>query len=238
MKKLLVLAAASAVLLCSCVSAPVAKGAGVKNDTGKAHVVDYKGSDLGADIPGWIMDAATGNYKNVKKAIGIDDDEKVWVISNRGTSLDFLKEWTDQMDARSQIASAIEQSIGDGIKADSMLTEEDKERAIQRVSLRMTDITLNGLDKRTDYWTYVYLKDKGSKKQTYFYNYYVVFTMPEAMWQKQLKVAMDDLSTYDDKSPNLRASIEASLNETLGIPAPAKDSDVADVPSNVEYEFE
>ena len=247
MKKFLVVTtAAIALVLTSCASAPKQdlKGAGVEVSTRKAQIIDYKGSDLGADIPGWIQDAALGNYKNVKKALSLGDDTHVWVVSNRGKSYDFLKEWTDQMDARAQIASAIEQSIGDGIKGDSNLTEDEKERAIQRVSLRMTDITLNGLDKLTDYWTYVRLPKPGVKNPkseddySMFYNYYVIFTMPESLWQKQLKIAMDDLATYDDKSPNLRSSIESALNESLGITAPEAKDNVPEVEGTVEYDFE
>ncbi|MCR4741782.1 MAG: hypothetical protein K5866_02770 [Treponema sp.] len=247
MKKLLVVAAAAiALVLTSCASAPKSnlKGAGVEVATKKAQIIDYKGSDLGADIPGWIQDAALGNYKNVRKALNLDEDTHIWVVSNRGKSLEFLKEWTDQMDARSQIASALEQSIGDGIKADSNLTEEEKEQAIQRVSLRMTDITLNGLDKLTDYWTYVNMvkpgvtKAKSADDYVQYYNYYVVFYMPESDWQKQKKIAMDDLSTYDDKSPSLRSSIENALNDSLGITAPEAAANVPEAEGTVEYDFE
>ena len=69
MKKFLVVTtAAIALVLTSCASAPKQdlKGAGVEVSTRKAQIIDYKGSDLGADIPGWIQDAALGNYKNVK----------------------------------------------------------------------------------------------------------------------------------------------------------------------------
>lgn len=256
MKKLLVVvAAAAAVLLISCGSTPKSdlKGAGAEMKAGKAQIMDYKGSDVGADIPAWVTEAAAGgNQKIVKKALGLEEDDKIWVVSARGKTLSFLREWTDQMDARSQIASGIEQTIGDAVKgvyggsSDGENEEADVKQALDRAGIRMTDITLEGLEKYTDYWTYARLKKPEVKKVTsdadynYFYNYYVVYTMKESVWQKQLKSAMKDMPDNDEKSSALRDSVEALLNEHLKVPAKqANDTNaVADVPEDVEYDFE
>ncbi len=214
----------AAVLLTSCVTtSPDIKGTGAELAVNKPVIIDYKGAALGADIPGWVTDAANGDNEAVKASLKLNG-KKIWVLTNTGDDLDMLKLWTDQVDARAQIASGIEQTVADLITAEmnaKQADESSKQKMVDEFSSRVTNITLQGLDKHTDYWTYTRRVKTGVKKpktdDDYIegYTYLVVFTMDEALFQQQLEAAFSDVEDNDNQSELLREVVTSQLANKL-----------------------
>jgi len=228
MKKIITVMAAlsAAFMLASCASKGI-EGKGVKLAAGRPEIIDYKGQAFGSDIPGWVIDAADGETKEVQKALKLKG-QKVWILQNDGTDLDMLKLWTDQIDGRSQIASAIEQTVGDLISAELDASQEntsaaDKAMYVNEFSTRMTNLTLQGLDKVTDYWTKTRTLKTGVKKAksdadyTYKYTYLVVFAMDEDMFETQVQAAFADIDDNDEQSAMLRDIVTSKLKERVDI---------------------
>lgn len=227
MKKIITILAVlmAALLLTSCTTtADDIEGTGVELSVNKPEIIDYKGQAFGSDIPGWVLDASDGNNKAVAKALGLDG-KKVWILQNDGKDLDMLKLWTDQIDGRSQIASGIEQTIADLITAEMSATEADeatKQQMVDEFSSRVTNLTLQGLEKETDYWTRTRTLKDGVKARnateadyTYKFTYLVVFTMDEDLYAKQIDEAFADVGNNDDQSAMLREVVTAQLKEKL-----------------------
>ncbi|MBC6712829.1 hypothetical protein [Treponema sp. Marseille-Q3903] len=226
-KNVIVLSVLSALLVTlsfSCASKGM-QGSGVELNTNKPVIIDYKGAAFGADIPGWVLDAANGDTKNVAKALKLNK-QKVWILQNTGDNLDVLKLWTDQVDGRAQISSGIEQTVGDLITAELKgrqigTTEIDK--FVDEFSTRMTNVTLQGLNKVTDYWTKTKTLKSGLKKAksdddyVYAYTYLVVFSMDEAVYEKQLNTALNDIDTNNEQSALLRDIVTSKLKERTDI---------------------
>ena len=214
-----------AVLFVSCASTGV-KGTGFDMQVNKPVIIDYKGQAFGSDLPGWVLDAADGNTKNVQKALKLTDS-KVWILQNNGQDLDMLKLWTDQVDGRAQIASGMEQSVADLITAELEATENidnaEKEKQVKEFSMRMSNITLNGLEKVSDYWTKTRTLKQGLTKAKsdadfeYKYTYLVVFSMDEKLYDKQLRAAMNDIDANDDQSIKLREAITRKLENEIDV---------------------
>lgn len=228
MKKLITVAVAAlaTLMLASCASKSI-DGKGVRLTAGRPEIVDYKGQSFGADIPSWVIDAVDGDTKEVQKALKLKG-QKVWILQNDGTDLDMLKLWTDQIDGRSQIASAIEQTVGDLISAEldasqENTTEAEKAMYVNEFSTRMTNLTLQGLDKVTDYWTRTRTLKTGVKKAksdadyTYKYTYLVVFSMDEDMFDAQVKAAFADIDDNDEQSAMLRDIVTAKLKDRVDV---------------------
>lgn len=228
MKKIMIILAVlmAAVLLTSCTTtADDIEGTGVDLATNKPEIIDYKGQAFGSDIPGWVLDASDGNNKAVAKALGLDG-KKVWILQNDGQDLDMLKLWTDQIDGRSQIASGIEQTIADLITAEMNAQEADtasKQQMVDEFSSRVTNLTLQGLEKETDYWTRTRTLKVGVKKPesendyVYKYTYLVVFTMDQDLYESQIDAAFEDVGNNDDQSAMLREVVTAQLKNKLEI---------------------
>lgn len=229
MKKIMIILAVllAAVLLTSCTTtADDIEGTGVDLSANKPVIVDYKGQAFGSDIPGWVLDASDGNNKAVAKALGLTG-KKVWILQNDGQDLDMLKLWTDQIDGRAQIASGIEQTVADLVTAEMSASEADtatKQQMVDEFSSRVTNLTLQGLEKETDYWTKTRTLKEGvkAKKATaadysYKYTYLVVFTMDEDLYAQQIDAAFADVGNNDDQSQLLREVVTTQLKEKLEI---------------------
>lgn len=229
MKKLMIVFAIlmAAVFLTSCTStAKDIEGTGVDLAANKPTIIDYKGQAFGSDIPGWVLDASDGNNKAVAKALKLDG-KKVWILQNDGQDLDMLKLWTDQIDGRAQIASGIEQTVADLVTAEMSASEADtatKQQMVDEFSSRVTNLTLEGLEKETDYWTQTQTLKPGVKAKkataddyTYKFTYLVVFTMDEDLYEKQIDAAFADVGNNDDQSQLLREVVTTQLKEKLEI---------------------
>lgn len=212
----------AAVMLSSCASKKI-DGKGVVLNANKPEIIDYKGQAFGSSIPGWVLDASDGNTKNVANALNLKG-KKVWILQNDGDDIDILKLWTDQIDGRAQISSSIEQTVGDLIIAEMntmQATESEKTKKSDEFSTRMSNITLQGLDKVADYWTRTRTLKTGVKKAksdsdyNYKFTYLVVFAMDEKQYAAQVDAALKDVDENDEQSVLLRELVSAKLKEKV-----------------------
>lgn len=212
----------AAVMLSSCASKKI-DGKGVTLNANKPEIIDYKGQAFGSSIPGWVLDASDGNTKNVANALNLKG-KKVWILQNDGDDIDILKLWTDQIDGRAQISSSIEQTVGDLIIAEMntmQATESEKTKKSDEFSTRMSNITLQGLDKVADYWTRTRTLKTGVKKAksdsdyNYKFTYLVVFAMDEKQYAAQVDAALKDVDENDEQSVLLRELVSAKLKEKV-----------------------
>ena len=201
------------------------KGKDAVMNTGIPEVIDYKGKALGSEIPAWVKAVSDGAIRKVYKSLEIDQGEdKIFVLYNKGSDLDFLKTWTDQVDARAEVASAIEQTVAQTVQSELNATQTDvqtKERKAKIYSAAMTNLTLNGLMKEADYWiktrtpkTDVQTAEKSSDYDIE-YTYYVVFSINKYNFDRQLNAAMDDIPDNDDQTKFLKEVLTTKLKDSI-----------------------
>lgn len=166
MKKIAFVLCVSAALVCfGCASTPKSK---LKDATGKVEVIEHKGTAWGAEQPGWVL-------------------------TKKGKSLDFLKTWTDQVDARADIAASINQSVIDFVKGQEFGSEEEMNQVIEHISGRFSEASLNGLVRETDWWSKTRQLAEGSEYYVTQYNYMVIYSMDDELFEKHIKDAYKDL---------------------------------------------
>ncbi|MBO5289772.1 MAG: hypothetical protein J6B11_10335 [Spirochaetales bacterium] len=192
---------------------------------GIPEVIDYKGKALGSDVPAWVKAASDGAFRKIYKSLEIDmAEDKIFVLYNKGNDLDFLKTWTDQVDARAEVSAAIEQTVAQTVESELKVIQADtqtKERKAKIYSASMTNLTLNGLMKEADYWIKtrtpkVDVKNPESASDyTIEYTYYVVFSINKANFDRQISSAMDDVSDNDDQTKFLKSVLTQKLKESI-----------------------
>lgn len=165
----------------------------VKNVSGTTEVLEHKGTRWGVPQPSWVsVVLSTPNQKTLSKELGID--KHIWVLERSGENLDFLQNWVDQVDARAEIAASLKQAVGDTVRA-SLKAEspEAVEKELERYSSRAALISLAGLNKETEWWTRT--RTRLDKKSDYEiqYNYLVIYSLDEKLYQKQIQEAFKDL---------------------------------------------
>lgn len=181
-------------ILAGCTSTPK-----VKKMYGEVQVLEHKGSRFGLAQPEWVSIVLDSpNQKTLTKALGID--KHIWVVTRTGPNLDFLQQWTDQIDARSEIAASIKQGISDYVGAKMEGEPEDSvEKTIARYSERAAMITLTGLNKETEYWTKTRSQLEKKAEPIIEYNYMVIYSLDEKLYQDQIKMVLDDFSNFNNE---------------------------------------
>ena len=205
MKKVgLVSAVLAVALFAGCASAPK-----VKDVSGPTEILEHKGTAWGTPQPEWVGTVlSTPNQKTLSKELGIN--KHIWVLTKSGKNLDFLKTWVDQVDARAEIAASIKQGVADFVGAQLSGDDTDVEEQVERYSARAEMVTLSGLNKETDWWSKT--RSRVDKKSDYVeqYNYMVVYSLDEDLYQKQIKNAYKDLN--DETTQKL---VEYLMNYTM-----------------------
>lgn len=236
MKKLLVLAAvvSAALSFMSCGSTENVTKLEYTGETPK--VINHKGLGFGMEAtPNWVMDVL-GNQTNQKalgKSLGMTDS-KIWVVYGSGPNLEFLRTWIDQVDARAEIASSIQQTISDKVKAVQEGSKDgnsaEVKSAVERVSSRLSLVTVSNLEKNQDWWTLTRrLKAGGNKKnaEDYIeeYNYLVIYSMPMDSFEKQMKDSLNQVldGVGTEMSQKIRELVMDEITESSGV-APKNDS--------------
>lgn len=203
------------------------KGKAPKMEAGRPVVIDYQGQSTGSEIPGWVQAISDGSQKKVRKSLDISEGDAIFILQNKGNDLDFLKTWTDQVDMRAEIASSIEQTVGQTVIAELDAKQKDKqtkERAAKLYSSTMTNLTLNGLTKEAYYWIKTRTLKPGVKKAkkesdyTDEYTYFVVYSIKESLYNLQLKKALDDVEDNDDQTVFLKSVLTEKLTQTILMP--------------------
>ena len=187
----------TAIIYVSCASTPKLKDA-----TPEVEIVEHKGTAWGVVQPDWVSKVIGNvNQKDLRKALGLTD-KKIWVLTRSGTDLEFLQNWVDQVDARAEIAAAINQRIEDTVTAE--LTGADSRidsKTIERISHRAANVNTAGLEKETDWWTKTrqlnidIKKAKDDSDYKYQYNYLVIYSMNEDLFRKQLNISLENIKT-------------------------------------------
>ena len=167
-------------------------------------------------------------------------EQQIFVFSNQGTDLEFLKTWTDQVDVQRQVANSFSIAVGQSANAvfqGSSGDENKKKMAIDQTIKALSAIEMNGLLKESQYWIQ-FRKPKQGMKVTkkspdsaydYYYEYYVVFVMNRSIYEAQLNAALNGIQDNASETVLLKKALSENLR------APLLDKAVD---PNVEYSFD
>lgn len=90
-----------------------------KQASSDSELVDWQGKEVGiksTELPSWLRAVALGNKEDVKKDLKVEDKKMIFVLTRSGDDLDFLKAWVDQIDARSEVAAALETTVAQTVQ--------------------------------------------------------------------------------------------------------------------------
>ena len=207
----------------------------------KIEIVNRPGIALGTEVPGWVVAVLEGDNKKIAKSLKFDLDEvQIFVFSNQGPDLEFLKTWTDQVDVQRQVANSFSVAVGQSANAVFQGASGDqnkKQMAIDQTVKALSAMELNGLLKEAQYWMQFRKPKQGvkiTKKSTdadydFYYEYYVVFTMNRKVYEKQLAAALNGVEDNASETILLKKALSENLRAPLTDKAPDK---------SVEYKFD
>ncbi len=196
----------------------------ISRPTVKIERMDWQGASIGSEPPVWLEAVVNGDVNSVAKALNVDSSKyKVFVLNNSGKTLDFVKVWTEQVDAVSEVAGSMSRVVGQTVKAQLQGTDEEVSKAVEQAVTVASSVELIGLEKKAQYWvktrrvkTGVQTPQSDSDYESPIYTYYVVYIMENSVFDKSLKSAMDrGISDNTDQSNVLKQIITSCLAKTL-----------------------
>ena len=198
-----------------------------KDQKVKIEIVNRPGMALGTDIPSWVEAVLEGDNKSIAKSLKIDlKEQQIFVFSNQGTDLEFLKTWTDQVDVQRQVANSFSMAVGQSANAvfqGASGDENKKKMAIDQTIKALSAMEINGLLKESQYWIQ-FRKPKQGMKVTkkspdsayeYYYEYYVVFTMNRELYETQLEAALNGVEDNASETVLLKKALSQDLRQPL-----------------------
>lgn len=203
------------------------KGPNAKMAVNRPQVIDYQGATLGKEIPEWVDVLLEGNNAAVEKKLGLSG-VKTFIVEANGPNLDMLKSWTDLVNIETEVAGQIERQVAQTVQA-TMAGMEDAgeaevQKAIDMYAVSAKNVTINGLEKKAQFWVETQQIKPGLKKaknpSDYIvrYTYYVVYCCDAKLFEKQMKAAMDDVEDNTKYADVLRQkTTDALVNQiTVG----------------------
>ena len=186
----------------------------VKNVSGTTEILEHKGSRYGQPIPSWVTVALnTPNQEVLKKELGID--KHIFVFEKTGNNLDFLQDWVNKVDARAGIVASIKEVTASATHTQSKdESSEIIDKGAKNISQSATLEGLAGLNKETEWW--MKTRNRSDKNSDYIisYNYIVIYSLDEKLYQKHIIKANNELENYTDEE---KAEYIRKVNELTEI---------------------
>ena len=199
----------------SCVSTPKADSPKSAIKGFHAELTDWQSASVGGSVPEWVSAVLDANSEDaVRSLLKKPKGYRIWTVNNQGENLDALRTLTDNFDVQARVASSISQNVAqeaqriqkvDGATNEAKITEQ----AAAVASMVTTNLTLNGLERVTSYWTKYYMADKDGKpvagesgKEKY--HYIVVMGMEGERFNAQLDAAMKKINENTSEDEYLR----------------------------------
>ena len=203
------------VVMSSAFAKPKSKGAKAAVKGLHAEYTDWQGAAFGAEIPKWVAAVATASSEDeIRNLLDKPKGYRVWAIQSEGQNLDALKLLTDNFDIQAQVGASISQNvarIADRVQASEGATENAQitEQTAKIVDMVTTNLTLNGLERISSYWSKYFMANKKGKpvdgdsgKERY--SYVVVMGMEGDRFNAQLDAAMAKIKENTSEDDYLR----------------------------------
>lgn len=180
-----------------------------------SEFTDWQSASTGGSIPEWVEAVLNSDSEDtIRELLKKPKGYRIWALNNQGENLDALKMLTDNFDIQTMVASSISQNVAQD--AERILIAEgatDKAKIAEQsaavASMVTTNLTLNGLERVTGYWTKYYMADKKgnavegeSGKERY--SYIVVMGMEGERFNAQLDAAMQKIEKNTAEDEYLR----------------------------------
>lgn len=254
MKKLIsvIAAVASLALLAGCKTTETAHsnyGLGSKSKAnGKSYkIVNSAGATFDRPVPAWVLLLVDGQYSQevLSEAMPNLEGKKVFVVSDRGDNLDFVKRWVNLVDIETEVGGTLERVTGKVVtakfegdsaaKGDSA-TPSNTSKAVEDFRIAVQDVRIVGLEKVADYWVQIEVTEKKEVVDSY-YEYYSVWAMDKSLFKKQVSKSMEKIDEATTETANLKALVLDRLTNELSLASENEDMvETADKISVGNYE--
>ena len=205
---------------------------GITMPKNRPEIIDYQGSELGIDIPGWVLAVANGDTQAALKDLKLTDQQG-FIITAANTNLDMLKDWTDHVSVETEVAGTMTRSVATAVQSAMSqrqdISDSERETKMTQYAASLSAVELNGLMKSAQFWTQTRQLKQGvdpakanPEDWQLKYHYYVIYTMDKTVFQKQLNAALNGVEDNASEGAKLKEMIS---NKLQGIVMPTEEEE-------------
>jgi len=184
-------AAASALVLASCASAPAAPPASKMPAAKEATIEVIDDQFHEKKYPDWVK--MTSNPSDIEESDAILKSDKgkvyVFVTSLTGKDLNGVQTWAKNFNMASDIAAAISTRVQSTFAGAAAGDRDKLEGYMEQVVKTMSSATYSGARRKSDYWARIRETTPDGKVSDY-YEYWLLVTIPKDVLDQQIKAAM------------------------------------------------
>lgn len=196
----------------SCGSAPKEKKENKmdeKKAVAKFEVIEHKASAIGGDIPEWVTTYIYDGNTGVE-AMDKYKDKYVFIGEDSGTNLNALRLWAQGFNVAQDLARLVSTRVQAKFAGAAAGSPDDEYgRYFENVVKNVSDATITGARKETDFWIYKrYFKPDGKTVDREVYDYYVLNTIDKESLKKQLTAVLDGTKPDKPQTKEQKAAVD------------------------------
>lgn len=211
----------------------VGVGSKTKVDGKTYKVINSQGATFNRTVPEWVLLLVDGQYSQqvLSEAMPNLEGRKVFVVSDRGDNLDFVKRWVNLVDIETEVGATLERVTGkvvtakfegDNARKDGEDSPTNTSKAVEDFRIAVQDVRIVGLEKVADYWVEIEVSEKKQVVDSY-YEYYSVWAMDKSLFNKQIAKAMEKIDDATTETANLKALVLDRLTNELSLASENED---------------
>jgi len=174
--------------------------------------IDWRGRNVGAQIPKWILDV-NDNELRAKKAISQEiGKEKVFILRETGANLQIVESALNTRAAAQtaqQIRTAATREGQNALVGD--LSTPDAASLIQQFESLYAKATITGLENATNFWVKTRSKSKGTEK----YEYYAIWAISNDDLNASIAETFGKVSATTRQQQDMKRKLEDQMKRLM-----------------------
>jgi len=203
---------------CSSTSSKTGSGSGSDSSSTKQSnpiqriTVDYQGAAIGSEIPAWVEAAVNSDLDTIKKMPRFKDKEPI-VDWGTGQNLDLVRSFVNNFNVAGGVSRRIITYVEAEFGGSQLGSKDNPENRnfVKEIVGSFSNAEFSGLAREMDYWVKLRIVDRGKGTQTEEYRYYVVYSIPEDILQRQIDIALGRVSAKNQEQQEIKKDVEAAM---------------------------
>ena len=158
----------------------------MKSNVKRPEIVDHKDAKWGKEAPGWVS-----MERDEIESSGKYGDVYIFKFeSEKGKDLDGSMLWLSNFEVAREISRLVSQRVQDKAVAAANGSKNVSGAWTQEVTKTLSEATINGLKKESDYWVLRRFYDAKGEVEGDFYTALILYSVPKAVLDEIVKDAV------------------------------------------------
>lgn len=208
----LLAALAAAFVLAGCASMGKTGTLPTEVDASDEVTVDWKGRNVGVEIPAWVRAVATSDPDNVLSSLPRLEGKKAIPMTRNGANLALVESWLNTQayaQCTQRIRTAVSTNAQNALSGD--LATPEAISIVNEFNSLYSQATITGLNKEMDSWVKTRSKSKGTEE----YTCYVIYSISDADLKESIAMTLGKVEAKTRQQQDIKKKLEEQMNRLM-----------------------